>query len=720
MRTGSSQAPQDTTAAAAYSEVDIDVQLLYSRRMRKTLKTGKPKPKLILATGRPAEPPAGWRCLPALFWAGLVLGLFGCVSDQPDFDAIILAEDNRQVDAPILSQAVASPNDQMRARAAVAYGRIAQAPGIAPLLNLLNDSEATVRSAAAFALGQFGWFDSRVGHEAEITSGLTPLLSDLDAGVRSHAVAAIGKMADPATATMMVTPLLHDADVGVRAEAATALFRCRQLSQYRDATATPPQLTDDALSALQALGNDSDATARRAAIYYFSRILDTRGLSMAKQLAQDGDVWVRLYAVLALKRIADASATSVLLAAATDSEYTVRLAAVQAFDALMLADKIPQQLLHDPVFHVRAAVVTAYGDSSTVDDGMILNLWNTDTSPTVRAAALTAWAQRRQAGAAPLLMEGLADPNEEIRAAAAGSASALGPGAVAAAFMQKGLTDSMEIVRVAVLGLLGSVPDPWAYSAIELALSAPGLAERGTAAGVLSSRTESDRVAVAWQAYMNSSGHRWRDIRQSLLDVFDSEMSADSTDHLRTAASDPELEVANYARQLLAARGITDLPPLPPENFVYSPFRDQRYKTNPVVAIETSHGTFQIECFAADAPVHVASFVGLVQQGIYRGLPWHRVVSDFVVQGGDPEGSGWGDAGFSLRLEINEQRFDRGALGMPRGADFDSGGSQLFFNHIPTPHLDGQYTVFGQVTSGIDVIDQIEQGDRIHNAYVVE
>jgi peptidyl-prolyl cis-trans isomerase B (cyclophilin B) len=107
-----------------------------------------------------------------------------------------------------------------------------------------------------------------------------------------------------------------------------------------------------------------------------------------------------------------------------------------------------------------------------------------------------------------------------------------------------------------------------------------------------------------------------------------------------------------------------------------------------------------------------------VSSGLYDGSTWHRVVSDFVIQGGDPRGSGWGDAGFSLRDEINPLRFKRGAVGMSN-AGKDTGGCQLFITPVPAPHLDGRYTVFGRVTRGLDVVDRIEPGDRILKARVV-
>jgi len=112
------------------------------------------------------------------------------------------------------------------------------------------------------------------------------------------------------------------------------------------------------------------------------------------------------------------------------------------------------------------------------------------------------------------------------------------------------------------------------------------------------------------------------------------------------------------------------------------------------------------------APVHVAAFLERVDVAFYDGLIWHRVVPNFVIQGGDPRGDGWGSDDETLRDEINPLRYMRGSVGMPK-AGKDTGGCQLFITHVPTPHLDGNYTIFGQVVLGLEVIDAIEVGDEI-------
>ena len=137
---------------------------------------------------------------------------------------------------------------------------------------------------------------------------------------------------------------------------------------------------------------------------------------------------------------------------------------------------------------------------------------------------------------------------------------------------------------------------------------------------------------------------------------------------------------------------------------------------NPRVVIETNRGTMAFELFRDEAPVHVFNFLSLAGRGFYDGSTFHRVVPDFVIQGGDPRGDGNGSATFSgapLRAEFTPRKFVRGSLGMPRNDDPDSGGCQIFVTHRETPHLDGRYTLFGELREGFDVLDRIEVGDRI-------
>jgi peptidyl-prolyl cis-trans isomerase B (cyclophilin B) len=137
----------------------------------------------------------------------------------------------------------------------------------------------------------------------------------------------------------------------------------------------------------------------------------------------------------------------------------------------------------------------------------------------------------------------------------------------------------------------------------------------------------------------------------------------------------------------------------------------------------TEKGTMVIEFFEADAPIAAKNFTDLAKKGFYDGLKFHRVINDFVIQGGDPDGTGGGGPGYSIPCELtgNNQYHDRGVLSMAhRGRN--TGGSQFFICHSRrnTAHLDRVHTCFGKVVEGLDVIDEIRQGDKIVKINVIE
>ena len=133
---------------------------------------------------------------------------------------------------------------------------------------------------------------------------------------------------------------------------------------------------------------------------------------------------------------------------------------------------------------------------------------------------------------------------------------------------------------------------------------------------------------------------------------------------------------------------------------------------SPHVFLETDKGTIELELAVLDAPQACDSFLTLAREGLFSGTAIHRVVPNFVVQDGDPRGDGEGGPGYTLRDEINERPYLRGTLGMALEWA-DTGGSQWFITHSPQPHLDGRYTVFGHVVTGMEVVDRLQQWDVI-------
>ncbi|MBI4241265.1 MAG: peptidylprolyl isomerase [Candidatus Rokubacteria bacterium] len=131
-------------------------------------------------------------------------------------------------------------------------------------------------------------------------------------------------------------------------------------------------------------------------------------------------------------------------------------------------------------------------------------------------------------------------------------------------------------------------------------------------------------------------------------------------------------------------------------------------------------GTIKIEFFPEDAPKTVENFVTLAKKGFYDGLTFHRVEPGFVVQGGDPKGNGMGGPGYTVKAEFNKQKHVRGTVAMARAQDPDSAGSQFYICFQPAPFLDGKYTGFGKVVSGMEVVDGIKVGDKMKSVKITE
>lgn len=139
------------------------------------------------------------------------------------------------------------------------------------------------------------------------------------------------------------------------------------------------------------------------------------------------------------------------------------------------------------------------------------------------------------------------------------------------------------------------------------------------------------------------------------------------------------------------------------------------------VEMETSKGMIELELYPEHAPKTVNNFVFLAGEGYYDGVTFHRVISNFVIQGGDPTGTGSGGPGYKFEDEVanNPLKHETNVISMANAGP-NTNGSQFFITHSPQPHLDGKHTVFGKVTSGADVVNDIRQGDRMVSVVISE
>lgn len=577
--------------------------------------------------------------------------------------------------------AVASPSLRERARAQ-------DQASIPDFREALTSADAADRAEAAFGLGQLGLVDVPEG-DTEPASGtmaraaaaelLAPAVSDPDPAVRRAAVEALGKVGGRDAESFLLAAAT-DYDAGVRGAAALALFRQRLLKRALS-------YSTEAVARLNQLAGDADAEVRWRAAYAFSRWEEPRAAAALAGLQGDSDARARLFAVRALGKLKTAPDAARL----TDADLYVRAEAVTAFSAAKAWDKLPDAVFTDASAHVRAAAAdaaAASGDAKRFTP--LLEKMAVEPGTLASGRAVLALAKLEGAAAAPIVERAAADPRWWLRARAAEAAGLL-PGHEMP--LLRFAADADARVASQALETLAASTTPAVIALYDRTLRDPkaALETRGAvvdAAGDLADPALLEGLIVA-KSFATGPGSS--ELREGLIKALK-----------ETAAKHPE----TAARAAVALKGFSE--------FTDKPRRVRALKDEPSILFVTERGSFTITV-SNEASNHAAAFVDSVKKKLYDGTIWHRVVTAFVVQGGDPRGSGWGDAGWRLADEIDRLPFLRGTVGMPK-AGKDTGGCQLFISVVPTPHLDGRYTAFGRVTSGMEVVDKLEPGDKILSA----
>lgn len=640
-------------------------------------------------------------------------------------DARVLAlEDRREFDAAWTAEWAAHPNTLHRERLAVALGRIGPhtfidtdgdgvrdagelQAGVTTLIALTDDPDASVRTAAAFALGEIG--------DAAGTDALFKLASAADVRVAAEAVEALAKM--NATVPLARYAELTRANVeGVRGVAVRFLFR----------------FNSDEASALAATALEADSAAiRQEGAYALSRRAYAPARTRLELLASDPSTIVRAYAVAALGRIAAKESMDTLMRAAADIHPWVRtnamvaIARVAAKDASVLdIDNVPRVVAatEDPDTGTRASSIDTLGYYATKHDlarkrlleiasngsrwerelavGAIAKHFG-DSNPALVPAELTSWQKVRVLEAAAALPKNGA----MLRSRFAG--------------------DPDVLVR---MNVIGSIPDDAVDAEIGMiraALEHDDAIVRSSAIDRLAiSKTETlEKKRETFEAMeRRSRGDRENDARLAAIRGLADLDYAGREPFLRSLLTDADPVVRRVAADLIVEK--LDMPrpqytPLAVRETDYAAVA-QWARTPHTASIHLTRGVIEVSLLAQDAPMTAWNFARLAREKYFDNSTFMRVVPNFVIQGGDPRNDQSGGPGYAIRDEINRQKYTRGAMGMALSGP-DTGGSQFFITHSPQPHLDGGYTVFGRVASGMSgVVDQTERGDRVETIVIDE
>lgn len=592
----------------------------------------------------------------------------------------------------LLAPALTHPDTSVAAMAAFAMGQIADSTAV-PQLALFAiaarpDRVPTVLAEVAFALGKI--------RHASARSALEQLLTTLDEEgpgnnlVARAALLSIWRQGRPAPVSAIDRWIRH-ADPEVRWRAAYALARRPEpagaAALFRAAEDADPLVRSLVARALTAPMADSSGVGQQAA----QRVL----LRMARH---DASEIVRINALRTLgtyrteaaaRELADAALTAPPYQTIAAMEGLQRMGpfAASAAAATLRGEAMDRDM---PVF-VRQTALAALAQIDRAQAQEVAEAWSGESAWRLRAGAARAYAQ---AGNVRALFTSVPDAD----------------GRVASAALEEALTVAGDTALEPLRALL--VP----------ASQSPDVIARTNALGGIGRLADTALVPLLLDAYRRAQADTINDAALAAVDALGAlEKKVPGSAAPRFFARFPRSADYLVRQRVRTAFGDSAAAawgePLPVETEVTAAeyaaiVRQARARPRPRAVIETDRGHIEVELYADDAPLTVRSFLSLAARGFFDGQEWPRVVPNFVIQGGDPRGDTSGGPGYSIRDEINRHLYLRGSLGMALSGP-DTGGSQWFITHSPQPHLDGTYTVFGQVVRGMEVADGILPGDRI-------
>jgi peptidyl-prolyl cis-trans isomerase B (cyclophilin B) len=648
----------------------------------------------------------------------------------PRTEAQIIRLESLRVPAADLAPFVVDEDPLVRARAGYALGRLRNAAALDGLGTLINDPDRDVRLAAAFALGQTDKSRLIARQRLEV---------EQDHSVRVELLAALGHQGnnwDVDTLLDVINqPVGEDRSAEEIAEAAASLGHMAM----RGVSASKIEMV---VRVLVQQSRRMSLDIRQSAAFALMRIAPTTiSPVLASELVEaahnEPNQHVKAMLIRATGKLTSAKTErkALLVHASTHHNTSVRIAAVRAgADCQWMG---VTNLLEDPNPHVSMAAITAVGAVETIDrvkvlgpivemgveleqpdeDGEMVDPTLAKAITGIRALDLPSlWWERDSnrydrvlAGLKPSLVQYMSEDMTPIVRQAA-TAIATDPDTL----LRLAKSDPLPGVRIAAtqrllggksganraLMLLGANDEVVAAAAADWLTEHPNTSAEASLLYTASNGKTSTLVMSSVKAlaalYKKNTLLKNRAVRAKA-------MLADLLSH-----SEPGVRNAGVllAKSLAAWPAFDDYSPDPIDPTVVHEIRS--------AVIATARGKVVIELYPEDAPLTVKNFARLADTGFYNGLQFHRVIPDFVVQGGDPRGDGWGGPGYTIPDEINHHRYDTGVLGMALSGP-DTAGSQWFVALSPQPHLNGSYTVFGKVTQGLQVFQSMLPGDRIES-----
>ncbi|WP_084523819.1 peptidylprolyl isomerase [Adhaeribacter aquaticus] len=594
------------------------------------------------------------------------------------------------------------------------------------LLPYLKNPSSTDREEAALAFGSV--------QDKKAIPFLEDLLTDKKAEVRKAAAYSLGQLADKTSEANIIKAIQQEKQPEVRAELLEALGKCA---------------TQTGIDFLSTFNSDSllEQTGQAWGLYRAN----------AKNLDYDKAIPKAIYLLNAVNKQA---------ARLGAAHFLARTPNLNLFD---FTSKLSSVASTDPSPDVRMAAVQTLGKILTDEPILTLqNLAQQDPDYRVRINALRALGNRDYAKVKQTIYRGLSDKNIHTATAAADLLLAKAPLEDSARLLTQAKQDQRWRVRATLLAAAlknASNKTPVNNLILKHYNATNNNYEKGFLLAALSQDLTNFRfieketfakaspILASYGIQALADSRKNKDFLPSLVSTFASifKRAIESGDvaligitagllqeaELNFKESFPDYAFLIIARDKLKLPQDMETyqelqktinffegkaPAEPPKNPYTHPINwvlIQKLKPNQQVLLKTNKGNITLQLFTEEAPGTVANFVELIQKGFYNNKSFHRVVPNFVVQGGDPRGDGWGGTDYAIRSELANLRYAEGYVGMA-SAGKDTESCQWFITHSPTPHLDGRYTIFAKVLKGLPVVHALEIGDIIQTVTLLE
>ncbi|MCP4685642.1 MAG: hypothetical protein GY867_09370 [bacterium] len=623
--------------------------------------------------------------------------------------AVIHLEDQR-LHSDELEKYLSDDSLRVRARTALAIGRIGDPKAGALLMEALADSSMTVARTAAFAIGLTG--------QGEFASSLLSAARNLPSAVAVNALLSAGRLADSSMTEVIdsLPGFLTEASAEVREAACYAIF-------YAGARVQAIQLVNLEKS-------EPDSLVRVAALYTLSRLGIDEGTPVFVKYQTDSDPYLRTLALRGLGRSSSPEALRLLALSLNDNNDRVVAQAIAGLRSLRNKDATPylsaklQRTQDERLIEALLDALRGYESNLGVD--MALTHLRSGLSENLVSASIRYLASAQKDRAVTLIDSLLNDnPPATVRAACAEAYGEISKENVIPRLAVL-FSDEDPLVRAEAFGVLVGLDSANLEFYVQKALVDPDFMPVILALDQVQEHKLTQHLP-AMVKLLKQGGETDIDIRRSVLDAAeglfgDSLLDSTLTEVFIAGLFDPDYIIRQQAAQVYKdKKGIDrDNMVTPAETRISE--RDIRkaldkHLLNPSAIVMTEKGQIEFELYLDAAPLTVLNFIELSKDGFYNGLRFHRVVPDFVIQGGDPLGTGWGGPPYFIRCEHSDRPYKRGTVGIATSGR-DTGGSQFFITHSPLPHLNARYTVFGGVVDGMDVVDQIVRGDIIENIVI--